>query len=72
MFTGFHPEQPFLFSWMKKVRKGKCCAGVEEVKEKTAEALKGIKTDKLKSYLKPWKDCLVRCIASNGEYSEGD
>ena len=36
----------FLFTWMKKVLKGKCFDDVGEVKEKMAEALKGIKIDK--------------------------
>ena len=34
----------FLFLWMKKVLKEKCFAHVEEVKQKTAEALKDIKS----------------------------
>ena len=33
----------FLFPWMKKVLKGKHFADVEEVKQKMAEALKGMK-----------------------------
>ena len=57
---------------MKKVLKGKCFADVEEVKQKTAEALKGIKIDEFKNYFKQWKKQLTRCITSNGEYLEGD
>ena len=41
-------------------------------KKKTAEALKGIKTDEFKNCFEQWKKCLSRCIASNGEYFEGD
>ena len=46
---------------------------VEEVKQtnKKAEALKCIKI-KLKNYLGQWIKHLDRCIASNGEYFEGD
>ena len=63
----------FLFvSWMKKVLKGKCFAYVEEVKQKTAEALKGIKIDGFKMRFEQWKKHLDRCIASNGECFEGD
>ena len=40
----------FLFLWMKKVLKGKHFANVEELKQKMAEALKGIKIDKCKNY----------------------
>ena len=35
----------FLFPRMKKVLKEKCFAHVKEVKQKTAEALKGIEID---------------------------
>ena len=47
-------------------------ADVEEVKQKMAEALKGIKIDKFKNCFEEQKKCLDRCIASNGEYFEGD
>ena len=57
---------------MKKVLKGKCFVDVEELKQKMAEALKGIKIDKFKNCFEQWKKCLDRCIASNGEYLEGD
>ena len=40
---------------MKKVIKGKCFADVEEMKQKTAEALKGIKIDKFKNCFEQWK-----------------
>ena len=40
----------FLFPWMKKVLKGKCFADVEEVKQKMAEAVKGIKIDEFKMF----------------------
>ena len=57
---------------MKKVLKGNCFADVEEVKQKTAEALKGIKIDEFKNCFEQWKKHLNRCIASNEEYFEGD
>ena len=41
-----HPNSPretCLFPWMKKVLKGKCFEDVEEVRQKMADALKGIK-----------------------------
>ena len=40
---------------MKKVLEGKHFANVEEVKQKTAEALKGIKINKFKNCFEPWK-----------------
>ena len=57
---------------MKKVLKRKHFASVEEWNKKTAEALKGIKIDEFKNHSEKWKKCLNRCIASNGEYFEGD
>ena len=59
------------FPRWQKVLKGKCFANVEEVEEKTAETLKGIKIYEFKTVLSSGK-CLNRCIASNGEYFEGD
>ena len=40
---------------------------MEEVKQKMAEALKGIKTDEFKNCPEQWKKCLDKCISSNGE-----
>ena len=44
-----------LFPWIKKVLKGKCFTNVEEVKQKMAEALKGIKINEFKSCCEQWK-----------------
>ena len=62
----------FLFPRMKKFLKGKRFPDVAEVKQKTAEALKGIKIDEFKNCFEQWKKRLDKCIASNGEYFEGD
>ena len=43
------PSNFFLFPQLKKVLKGKRFADVEEVKQKTAEALKGIKIGEFKN-----------------------
>ena len=57
---------------MKKSSKGNVFASVEEVQQKTAETLTGIKIDELKNCFEQCKKRLDRCIASNGEYFEGD
>ena len=49
------PSDYFLFPWMKKFLKRKRCADVEEVKEKMAEALKGIKIHYFKNCFEQWK-----------------
>ena len=56
LFTQSCLEQHFfLFSRMKKVLKEKHIADVEEVKPKTAEALKGIKTNEFKTCFEQWE-----------------
>ena len=54
-----HPislQVTFSFSpWMKKVLKGKCFVLVEEVKQKMAEALKGIKINEFKNCFVQWE-----------------
>ena len=45
---------------------------MEEVKQKTAEALTGIQIHEFKHCFGQWKKCLYKRIASNGEYLEGD
>ena len=63
----------FCIPWIKRVLKGKCFADLEEIKQKMAEALKGIKIGKFKKCFEQWKKKhFDRCIASNGEYFEGD
>ena len=57
---------------MKKILKGKRFTDVEEVKQKMAEALKGIKTDDFRNCFEQWKKCLNGWLASNKEYLEGD
>jgi hypothetical protein len=62
----------FLFPRMKKVLKGKHFVDVEEVKKKMTEALKGITLHELQDCFEKWKTHLDQCIASNGQYFEGD
>ena len=64
------PSDFFLFLWMKKVLEGKRFANVEEVKQKMAEALNGIKIYQLKNCLEQWKKRLDRHIVSDGQSFE--
>ena len=52
------PSNFSLFPWMKKVLKGKHFADMEEGKQKTAEALKGIKIKEFKNSFEQWKKYL--------------
>ena len=47
---------------MKKVLKGKRPADVEEVKQKKAEALKGIKTSEFKNCFEQWEKVSIRAL----------
>ena len=53
------PRDFFFLSPMEKVLKGKCFANVEEVKQKTAETLRGIKIDESKTILSSGKNILI-------------
>ena len=52
----------------EKVLTGKRFAGVEEVRQKMADALKGIEIDEFKHCFEQWKQVLI----GTGEYFEGD
>ena len=71
-YSDLTPSDFISFPQMKKVLKGKCFADVEEVKWKTAEALKGLKIREFKNCFKQWEKRLDRCVVSNGEDFEGD
>ena len=65
------PSNFFCVSLDEKVLKGKLFTDVEELKHKTAEALKDIKINKFKNCFEQWKNCLNRCITSNGSSLKG-
>ena len=60
----------FLFPWMKKVLKGEHFADVEEVKQKTAEALKDIKIDEFKTVLSSGKNISIGVLHQMGSIFE--
>ena len=62
----------YMFPGMKKVLKREHLAEVENMKQKLAEALKGMKIDEFKTHFEQREKSLGKCIASNGEYFEGD
>ena len=62
----------FLFPLVKKVFKGKHFVNVEEVKQKTTEALKGIEIDKFKNCFEQWKNISLGVLHQMGGCIEGD
>ena len=60
LFTQSHLEQFFFcFPRWKKVLKGKHFADIEEVKQKTGEALKSIKINEFKNCSKQWENVYI-------------
>jgi len=57
---------------MKRDLKGKHFQNVEEVREKTMEALKAITLQEFQNCSEQWEKRWDRCIDSQGEYFEGD
>ena len=73
LFTWSHPKWLFFcFTGWKKSSKGNILPMWDRWNKKMAEALKGIRIDKFQTALSGGKKCLGRCIASDGEYFEGD
>jgi len=57
---------------MEKTLKGKRFATVKEVKTVSQEPLNNIKLRQFQRCFTQWEKRLDKCIASNGEYFEGD
>jgi len=57
---------------MKKTLKGKRFTTMEEVKTALQKALNNIKLQQFQRCFTQWEKRLVKCIASSGEYFEGD
>ena len=71
-FPDLAPCDFFLFSRMKRDLKGKRFQNVEEVGEKTTEALKAITLQEFQNCFEQWKKWWDKCTDSQGEYFEGD
>jgi len=74
-----HPYSPdlapcdfFLFPRMKRDLKGKRFQNVDEVKEKTTEALKDTILQEFQNCFEQWKKRWDKCIDFQVEYFEGD
>ena len=79
-----HRDPPSLFTWSllewlflcfpgcKKSTQGNVLPTWNRWNKKMAEALKDIKINEFKNYFSALEKHLNRCIASNGEYFEGD
>jgi len=61
----------FLFPRMKKNMKGHRYEDLEEVKMQTRKELAAISKKEYEECFKQWEHRMDKCIALNGEYTEG-
>lgn len=66
------PADFFLFPKLKTPLKGQRFDTVEEIKEKSLEVLNSITENEFSRSFEEWKRRWGKCIASQGEYFEGD
>jgi len=66
------PSDFFLFPKMKEVLKGRHFYDIDDIRSNTMAALKAIPQNQFQSCFEGWTRRWHRCIASQGEYLEGD
>lgn len=66
------PADFFLFPKLKRPMKGKRFESVDDIQEKSLEQLHTISQDDFSKSFTQWKHRWEKCIASQGEYFEGD
>jgi len=62
----------FLFPKIKEILKGRDFDDIDDFRSKTTAALKTIPQNQFQNGFEGWTRLLHRCIASQGEYFEGD
>ena len=71
LFTPSHHKRLFLFPWMKSPQRETFCQhGRSETKN--VWSTKGHQNQRVQETVEQWQKHLNRCIASHGEYFEGD
>lgn len=66
------PADFFLFPKLKRPLKGRRFQTVDEIKEKTTELLNTFTKEEFSGAFDQWKHRWEKCVASQGEYFEGD
>ena len=66
------PSDFFLFPKIKKTLKARHFDDIDDIRSNTTAALKAIQQNHFQNCFEGWTRCWYRCIASQGEYSEGD
>ena len=66
------PSGFFLFSKIMEILKGRHFDDIDGIRSKTTAALKAIPQNQFQNCFEGWTKCWHRCIASQGEYFEGE
>jgi hypothetical protein len=67
-----HLNDFFLFPNKKEILKGRHFDDTDDIRSNTMPALKAIPQNQFQNYFEGWTRSWDRCIASQGEYFEGD
>jgi transposase len=66
------PGDFFLLPKLKTTLKGRRFQTIEEIHENATRELRSITQSAIQEAFQQWKKCWERCIASRGDYFEGD
>jgi len=66
------PIDFFLFRKVKEILKGRHFDDIDDIRSNTTAALKAIQQNQFQNCFEGWTRRRHRCIASQGEYFEGD
>ena len=66
------PSDFFLSPKIKEILKGRHFDDIDDIRSNTTAALKAISQNQFQDCFEEWTRCWHRCIASQGEYFEGD
>ena len=66
------PSDFFLLPKIKEILKGRHFDDIDDIRSNTMAALKAIPQNQFQNCFEGWTRCWHRCIASQGEYFEGD
>ena len=66
------PIEFFLFPKINEILKGRHFVDIDDIRSNTTAALKAIPQNQFEKYFEGWTRRWHRCIASQGEYFEGD
>jgi len=66
------PSYFFLFPKIKEIMKGMHFDDIDDIRSNMMVALKASPQNQFQNFFEGWTRCWHRCIASQGEYFEGD